>query len=90
MSGKFEKAGKQKFPLPGWLFVVFMAVYCELVLHLWTTKNIMAGRLVVVILFALGLGSVLGFVSSLFSKAKVNKGVAIGVGVFLAVFYMTE
>ena len=90
MSGKFEKAGKQKFPLPGWLFVVFMAVYCELLLHLWTTKNIMAGRLVVVILFALGLGSVLGFVSSLFSKAKVNKGVAIGVGVFLAVFYMTE
>lgn len=85
-----EKILKNRITLPGWLFVTVMAVYCELLLHFWTAKNIVSGRLVVVLLFALGIGGVLGLISSLFSKAKVNKGVAIGIGVFLAVLYMTE
>lgn len=81
---------KHKLMLPGWLFVMLMAVYCELLLHFWTAKNIVPGRLVVILLFALGIGGVLGLISSLFPKAKVNKGVAIGIGVFLAVLYMVE
>ena len=84
---KFEI--KKKLTLPGWVFVAFMAVYCELLLHFWTAKNIMPGRLAVVTLFALGLGAVLGLISSLF-KAKASKGVAIGIGIFLAVLYITE
>ena len=46
---------KHKITLPGWLFVAAMAVYCELLLHFWTAKNLMAGRVVVITLFALGL-----------------------------------
>lgn len=80
---------KKKFTLPGWLFVAIMAVYCELLLHFWTAKNLMAGRVVVVALFAMGFGVALGLISSFF-KAKVSKGVVVGIGIVLAVLYMTE
>ena len=84
---KFEI--KKKLTLPGWAFVVAMALYCELLLHFWTAKNALAGRVITVTLFALGLGFVLGLISSLFN-AKVSKGVAVGIGAFLAVLYITE
>ena len=77
---KFEI--KKKLTLPAWLFVAAMALYCELLLHFWTAKNVLAGRVITVTLFALGLGFVLGLISSLFN-AKVSKGVAVGIGVIL-------
>ena len=80
---------KHKITLPGWLFVAAMAGYCELLLHFWTATNILPGRVLVVALFALGFGTVLGLISSLF-QAKVSKGVAIGISVVLAVLYITE
>ena len=55
-----------KLTLPSWAFLAVMAVYCELLLHFWTAKNLMAGRIVVVTLFAMGLGVALGLISSLF------------------------
>ena len=80
---------KKKLTLPCWIFVAAMAVYCELLLHFWTAKNIVPGRVMAVTLFALGLGVILGLVSSLF-KAGVGKAVAVGIGIVLAVLYMTE
>ena len=66
-----------------------MAIYCEVMLHLWITESVDPGRLAIVIGFALGCGSLLGLISSHLPR-KTHKVVAIAVSFVLVVLYMAE
>lgn len=74
-----KKRNKKAFSMPGWLLLVIMAVYVELVLHLWTTQDTIPDRLGVVVIFALGCGCGLGLISSLF-KPRAEKWIAVVLG----------
>ena len=67
MSGKYakKKTTSKGLIFPAWIFVPLMVLFNELLVHLWTTDFLMAGRLVTVSLFALAFGGVLGFLTSL-------------------------
>lgn len=75
--------------LPGWLFVAAMAVFLELLLHIWTLETVQWSKLAVVTAFALGFGLVLGLVTSLFPK-RVEKWIAVGISLVLTVVWMME
>ena len=80
---------KRSIPLPGWLFTPCMAVYSEVLLHLWITEEIHIGRLLAIVLFALALGSVLGLLTTLLPP-KGRKRAATTVSVFLACIVMAQ
>ena len=80
---------KKSVPVHGCLFVAAMALYCELILHLWITETIQFGRLLAVSGFGLGFGLILGLLSSFLPK-KSRKWVSIGLSVLLVIFYITE
>ena len=52
MKAKYAKNNR----LPGWLFLVGMSVYVELLLHLWTADALIPGRLATVVVFGLAFG----------------------------------
>ena len=37
---KNPKPTRKTLPVPGWLLVVFMVLYCEVLLHLWITETV--------------------------------------------------
>lgn len=80
---------RNRFALPGWLFVAAMVVYDEILLHLWSNQTITGQRLLVVTVFALAFGALLAAVTSLFSP-KTAKWVAVGVSVALAILFGVE
>ena len=80
---------KRSIPLPGWLFTPCMAVYSEILLHLWVNDDLQPGRILAVVLFALALGGVLGLLTTLLPR-KGRKRAATTVSVFLAVIVMAE
>lgn len=80
---------KRSIPLPGWLFTACMAVYSEVLLHLWVNDDLQPGRILAVVLFALALGGVLGLLTTLLPR-KGRKWAATTVSVFLAVIVMAE
>ena len=80
---------KRSIPLPGWLFTSCMAVYSEVLLHLWVNDDLQPGRILAVVLFALALGGVLGLLTTLLPR-KGRKRAATTVSVFLAVIVMAE
>ena len=82
-----KKVKQIKFPAP--LFVALMALLHELTVHIWITNQIMVGRLLTVVLFGLGLGCLLGLITSLF-PAKGQKWVAVVISVLLSVVYLGE
>lgn len=84
-----SSARRKHLRLPGWLFLLAVVVYDELLLHLWTVQKIAVPRLAVVLLFALGCGAVLGLLISLL-KPRTGKYVAVGISLVLAVLYMME
>ena len=86
---KFPKINLKTFPVPGWLLVAAMVLYCEGVLHLWITETIDPGRLAVVCGLALGCGGVLGLVCSHLPH-KAQKITAMAVSLLLVVLYMAE
>ena len=75
--------------LPGWLFILMIVIYDELLLHLWTASPIEFPRLAVVTLFAAGCGLIFALICSLF-RAKGGKYTAVGISLVLAVLYMME
>ncbi len=75
--------------VPAWLFVAFMAVYGEFLLHIWTTKPIDWTNLLVVGCFALAFGSLLGFLTSLLPP-KAQKWTAGVLAFLLSVLYLME
>lgn len=80
---------KRSFPLPGWLFTPCMAVYSEVLLHLWVNDDLQPGRILAVVLFALSLGGVLGLLTALLPR-KGRKRAATTVSVLIAVLIMVE
>ena len=80
---------RNRFALPGWLFVAIMVVFDELMLHVWTNQAIAGQKLLVVMAFALAFGVLLAFVTGLF-PAKAGKWIAVGVSTVLAVLYIAE
>ena len=76
--------------LPGWLLSAGMAVYCELLLHLWITENLKPLRFGAVLAFALGFGGLTGLLNSLFDGKKWGKWVTFSLNFLLCVFYLAE
>ena len=84
---------RQKFntvSIPSWLFVMFMALYCECLVHIWVMDSFLLGRFAAVVLFALGLGCVLGTVPSFFHWKSLDKWLAVLLGFALVVLYLVE
>ena len=87
---KYLKKRERKFiNLSGGAFVAGMALYCELILHLWITETFAFGRIAALAFFGLGFGAVLGLLSS-FLPRKGRKWMAVGLSVLLVVFYVAQ
>ena len=82
------KAGR--VPVPGWLLSAGMAVYCELLLHLWVTEGLKPLRFGAVLAFALGFGGLTGLLNSLFDGKKWGKWVTVVLNFLLCVVYLAE
>jgi len=80
---------KFKIRIRSWHFVWLMAVFCELMLHIWTHDEINATRLLTVLLFASGLGSAMALIVTLL-PTKAGKWTAAGFGALMAVFTLLE
>ena len=80
MKAKYAKG----LHFPGWLFLIGMSVYVELLLHFWVSDRIVPGRLAAVLTFALAFGSSLGFLASLL-PAKGEKWVSVILATLMAV-----
>ena len=65
-----------RIPVPAWAFTALMVLYNELMLHFWIAEELRPGRLAAVAAFALGLGLVLGLVTS-FLPEKAGKWAAV-------------
>ena len=76
-------------PFPGWLFVLAMTVFCEVMVHLWVAEEFSMGRLAAVAAFALGFGCLLSTIVSFFDK-KIGKWAALTVSFLLIVLYLVE
>lgn len=83
------KAYFGRFPLPAWAFTALMVLYNELMLHFWITGELRPGRLAAVAAFALGLGLVLGFVTSLLPE-KAGKRVGVILSFAVTVVMLVE
>lgn len=83
-----ERFGSVSFP--GWLFVALMALYNEVVLHIWVSDPIQWGRLAAVCAFGLGFGGILALVTSLFPRPKVSKWIAVALSLVVSVVWLTE
>ena len=81
---------KGRFCMPGWLFIPAMVLVYELLLHFWSTEDLVFGRIVSISLFALGFGGVLGLIAGLIPNAKAERWYTIIVTTLLAVLYLTE
>lgn len=77
-------------PIPGWLFVLFMALFCEVMVHLWVMDGFSFTRFATVVLFALGFGCILGTITSFFGWKGADKWVAVGISFLLVVLYLVE
>lgn len=77
-------------PVPGWLFVLGMVLYNELMLHFWSGAGFQPGRMSALIAFALGFGGVLALLDSLLPSPKAGKWAAVIVSVLFSVICLTE
>lgn len=83
-----KKVGNVAFP--GWLLSAGMAVYCEMLLHLWITEAPKPLRFGAVLAFSLGFGGLTGLLNSLFDGKKWGKWVTFSLNFLLCVFYLAE
>lgn len=84
---------KEKFgtvPCPGWLFLMFVVLYCEALVHIWIMDAFTASRFWAVIAFALGFGGVLGVAVSFIRWPKLQRWITVGIAMVLIVLYMAE
>lgn len=87
---KAEKSPKMKdYYLPGWLFILFVTVFDETLLHIWTMETFAPEQFAPVLTFALGFGWLLAFLVSLVPP-KGEKWVASILAVILVIAYAAE
>lgn len=79
----------KNLPIPGWLFLVFMSLYVELLLHLWTADSLVFGRLSAVAAFGLASGCGLGLITALLPP-KGEKWTAVVLGALLGVLGLLQ
>ena len=79
-----------KYPIPGWLAAMITVLYCETLLHLWTTDTVSIGRFAAVLAFALGFGGVLGQIVSFIGHKNWGKWVTVALLTVVSVFYIVE
>jgi len=91
-AGMFEKPKKKcvSFPVSGWLYTIVTVVYCETLLHLWVTEEMIPGRFAAVLAFALGFGGMLGQVASFLGHKKWGKWVITTLIGLVSVLYIVE
>ena len=77
-------------PVPGWAMVLFMACFCECLMHIWIADELSLGRFAAVALFALGFGCILGTITSFFNWRGMDKWVAVILSFLVIVLYMVE
>lgn len=77
-------------PIPGWLFVLAMALFCESMVHFWVADGFSFGRFAAVAAFAMGFGCLLATVVSFFGWKGSDKWAALIVGFLLDVLYLVE
>ncbi len=85
MKAKYAK----QIRFPGWLFLMVMSLYVELLLYIWTADAFVAGRLAAIVVFGLAFGSCLGFLTSLLPQ-KWEKWTAVTMGGLLGVLCLVE
>ena len=88
-AGKKTAPNRKYLRFSGWMFILLTVIYDELLLHLWVVREGRFAQLAVVLLFALGCGSVLGWLVSLLPY-RMGKYAAVAVSLGLAVLYMME
>lgn len=86
---KAKYVNQTRFPFPAWLFTGIMVLFFELFLHFGTLDDFVPARLVAVVVFALGFGSVLGLILS-FLPPKAQKWTCVAVTSVLAVLYIVQ
>ena len=79
-----------KYPIPGWLAAMITVLYCETLLHLWTTDTVSIGRFAAVLAVALGFGGVLGQIVSFIGHKNWGKWVTVALLTVVSVFYIVE
>ena len=79
-----------KIPVPGWLYVIAVALYCETILHIWVMDEFSLPRFVAVLAFALGFGGVLAQIVSFIGHKTWGKWVTVAITGIVAVFYIVE
>jgi len=77
-------------PVPGWLFVLAMALFCECMVHFWIMDEFSLERFLAVAVFAMGFGCILGTITSFFSWKGIDKWVAVGLSFLMIVLYLVE
>lgn len=60
---------KKPIPMHVWVLPLFMAVFGEVLVYLWSMETFVVGRFVAILAFSLGFGSILGFISSLIPES---------------------
>ena len=77
------------FHFPGWLFLIFMSLYVEALLHIWTAGTIVPGRMATVLVFGLAFGCCLGIPGSFLGK-KGEKILTVVLGALLGVLGLLQ
>ena len=85
MKAKYAK----NIRFPGWLFLIGMSLYLEILLYSWTGDGFVMGRFATIAAFALAFGSALGLITSLF-QGKTEKWIGVALGTLMAVLTMVE
>ena len=77
------------FRFPGWLFLVGMSLYVELLLYIWTAGTFVPGRFGAIVVFGLAFGCCMGLITSLLPP-KWEKWTAVVLGFLLGVLCLVE
>ena len=84
------RAWTERFNLPAWLFVLCAVIFDEVMLHLWTPREVQPLRLLTVVVCAAFFGLLLALPTAIGRSAKVSRILALVLSALAAVFTLTE
>ena len=85
MKAKYAK----KIYFPGWLFLVGMSLYVELLLYIWTADAFVPGRFATILVFGAAFGCALGMITSLL-QFKGEKWITVILATLMGVLCLVE